>query len=523
MKFEPHEEIANVNWAIRELKGAGDKTVFFHGSRELTAEESVRLFNQLGRAFQTLGVKHGMAIAMLSRNLPETYLTQLAASHLGIRYTPLHPMGSLEDHLFVLDDAEIDVVVYDPRFFSERADELRTKSAVRTVVSLGEDGQNRDLLSIASLQPDDELPAVAVRGGDIETIYYTGGTTGTPKGVARTYFGRVFAQMIAAGSERRSAAAPPVRHLITTPISHASGMGIGPTLMRGGAVVLADGFDPGEFLRAVEKFRITNAFLVPTMIYSLLDYMNEHPEIDVSSIEKLAYGAAPISPTRLAEAIEKFGPVFTQGYGQTEAGTGILQLPSADHRLDRPDLLASAGRPNPGVAVSIRREDGTEADPGEVGELCLRGPMVMKGYWKRPELTAQALRDGWLHTDDMGFITEEGYVTLVDRKKDMIITGGFNVYPSEVENAISEIPGVSSCAVVGRHDEKWGEAVTAYVVIHPESTLTEAAVISYVKEKKGAVQTPKSVHFVDRLPTTPLGKLNKRVLRDEFDAEHARS
>ncbi|WP_051298188.1 AMP-binding protein [Brevibacterium album] len=513
MKFDTQEDIAAETGPLRALRFRGDEIVFRHGSRVLTARECVALVNRIVRVLQARGVHQGMALAVLSRNMPETYLTQLAVRHMGVRYTPLHPMGSLDDHLFVLDDAEIDVLVYDPRHFSVRAAELRESRPGLRLLSLGEDGDADDLLAAAAEQSSADVPPALVRGGDIESIFYTGGTTGRPKGVPHTVFGTSYTQSISAGAGDRPPGALPQKLLIATPISHAGGSQIGPMLMRGGSVVLTDGFDPEEFLRLVAEHRVTNAFLVPTMIYVLLDHLRDHPGTDVSSIEEFVYGAAPMSPTRLAEAIERFGQVFVQGYGQTEAGVGILRLGREDHRLDRPDLLASAGRPTPGVVAKILREDGTEADLGEVGELCLRGPMVMPGYWKRPDLTAHALRGGWLHTDDMGFMDEGGYVTLVDRRKDMIISGGFNVYPSEVEDAISELAEVSSCAVVGRPDEKWGESVTAYLVLREGASLTEETVIRHVRERKGPIQTPKTVHFIDELPVTQLGKLNKKALR----------
>lgn len=513
MQFELREEVVYEVGPLREMGRIGDRVVIRHGDRELRADECFRLVHRIARALMERGLRKGSAVAVLSMNLPETYLTQLATDLVGARYTPLHPMGSLDDHQFVLDDAEIDTLIYDPRFFSDRARAIRDGGYAGQIFSLGEDDVSEDLLALAAEQSDEIVEPAMVRGNDIATLYYTGGTTGKPKGVMHTYFGRWYTAAIGTGNRDRSPDLLPMKMLITTPISHAGGTSIGPMIMGGGSVVLADRFDPAGFLSLVERHRITHAFLVPTMIYVLLDYLRDHPDIDVSSIEEFVYGAAPMSPTRLAEAIERFGPVFTQGYGQTEAGVGILRLGKAEHRLDRPDLLASAGRATIGVVAKILREEGTEADVGEVGELCLRGPFVMAGYWKRPDLTKETMRGDWLHTDDMGFMDGDGYITLVDRRKDMIISGGFNVYPSEVENAISELGEVSACAVVGTPDEKWGEAVKAFVVLQPGAQLTAAEVIDHVRERKGRVQAPKSVEFIDELPVTPLGKLDKKVLR----------
>ncbi|MFV0533517.1 MAG: AMP-binding protein [Cumulibacter sp.] len=512
MKFDPHEEVVAETGALRALHEAGSRVVLAHEEREISGGEAHEIVQRMAKVLTAHGLTHGSAIAMLSMNLPEAYLAQLAGQHIGARYTPLHPMGSLSDHTLVLGDAEIDCLIYDPRLFAGRAAELREAGAVALTLALGPDVGEPDLIELAAYESPDPTPPAPVRGEETGLLYYTGGTTGSPKGVMHSRFGSWYSMALMGGGPTSHNAAPP-RQLICTPISHAGGALIAPTIMRGGSVVLVDKFDPQEFLCVIERRQVTQTFLVPTMIYALLDHLRDHPTIDVSILTEVLYGAAPMSPSRLREGIERIGPVFVQGYGQTEIGVNILRLESADHRLDRPDLLASAGRPTIGVVASIRHEDGAEADPNEVGELCLRGPMVMKGYWKNPELTAHALRGGWLHTDDMGFMDADGFITLVDRRKDMIISGGFNVYPSEVENAISELAQVSSCAVIGVPDERWGEAVKAFVVRHPDAKLTQQQVIDHVRERKGPVQAPKSVEFIAELPKTPLGKLDKKALR----------
>lgn len=513
MEFEIQEEVVADTGAMRALKEAGERTVLFHEQREISGTEALTTVHQMARVLSEAGLGHGSALGMLSMNLPEAYLAQLAGHHIGMRYTPLHPMGSLGDHQFVLQDAEIDCLLYDPRLFSARAAELRESGVVKKAFALGPDGDLPDLVALASTESGEPFPGAPTRGGETGYLYYTGGTTGKPKGVMHSRFGFSYTQaLMAGGTDARRAETPP-RQLVCTPISHAGGTLIGPTLMRGGSVVLVDKFDPAGFLGLIERLKITQTFLVPTMVYALLDHLRDNPQIDVSSLQEVLYGAAPMSPARLREGIERMGSVFVQGYGQTEVGVNILRLEKDDHKADRPDLLASAGRPTIGVVAVILREDGSRADAGEVGELCLRGPMVMQGYWKNPEATQHAFRGGWLHTDDMGFMDADGYVTLVDRRKDMVISGGFNVYPSEVENAISELDGVSSCAVIGVPDEHWGEAVKAFVVLLPGSKLTAEDVTEHVRERKGRIQAPKSVEFIDQLPVTALGKLDKKVLR----------
>lgn len=533
MQFEQHEEVVDQVGVIRALAEAGDRIVLIHGERTLRADECLARVRQLARALRAAGLKQGDALGLLSLNRPEAYLAQLAGRLVGARYTPLHPLGSADDHEYVARDAGIDLLVYDPGLYSGRVAELTARDAVRAAYSLGPDpasgegsgdGPGHDLLALADEQDAGPVEPAPVRGGDVATVYYTGGTTGQPKGVAHTWFGRWYTEVIAVG---RDLPATPPRMLVSTPISHAGGTYLGPTILRGGSVVLADKFDPAGFLALIERWRVTETFLVPTMLYRLLDHLRSVADEggagpDLSSLGEILYGASPMSPTRLAEAIERFGPIFVQGYGQTEAGVNILRLPPREHRLDRPAILASAGRPTVGVVAKILREDLTEAGTGEVGELCLRGPFVMKGYWNRPDLTEAALRGGWLHTDDLGFTDAEGYITLVDRRKDMIISGGFNVYPSEVENAISELPGVAACAVIGVPDERWGEAVKTFVVPHDGAALTGQQVIDHVRERKGGVNTPKAVDFVAALPLTGTGKLDKKALRGTGRAGAAR-
>jgi fatty-acyl-CoA synthase len=303
-----------------------------------------------------------------------------------------------------------------------------------------------------------------------------------------------------------------LRLLAATPVSHAAGMLALPTALLGGSFHMLSGFDGDALLDYVARERISATFLVPAMIYRLLDLARAKPR-DLSSLKTVFYGAAPMLPSRLAEGIELFGPVFMQLYGQSEAPTCISWLGKRQHDLKQPHRLASCGVPFADIDVALLDEHGRCVAAGEVGEVCVRGPHVMAGYWKRPEETAAALAGGWLHTGDMGRFDVDGYLYLVDRKKDMIISGGFNIFPREVEDVIAALPGVAMVAVVGVPDERWGEAVTALVVPRPGQTVNADAVIAAVREKKGSMHAPKAVRIVDKLPLTPLGKVDKKVLR----------
>jgi fatty-acyl-CoA synthase len=309
-----------------------------------------------------------------------------------------------------------------------------------------------------------------------------------------------------------------VRFLVCTPLSHAGAAFWGPTAQQGGSIVVLPYFHPAKVLEAIEKYKITATMLVPTMLYALLD-SPDLDKYDLSSLQTVFYGASAISPTRLAEAIEKFGPIFFQFYGQAESPMTISVLRRGDHDLNKPERLASCGRPVPWLSVALLDEKGNEVPQGEPGEVCVRGPLVMNGYLNKPEQTAEATEFGWLHTGDIARQDEEGFLYIVDRKKDMIVSGGFNVYPREVEDVLSAHPAVSAAAVIGVPDEKWGEAVKAVVVLRDGQSVPVEELQALVKDRKGAVYTPKTVDFADSIPVSPLGKPDKKALRAQYWGE----
>jgi acyl-CoA synthetase (AMP-forming)/AMP-acid ligase II len=313
-----------------------------------------------------------------------------------------------------------------------------------------------------------------------------------------------------------------MRYLACAPISHAAGMLTTPTLVRGGTVILQRAFDPGKWLAAVAAERATLSLLVPTMIYAVLD----HPTLattDLSSLQTVIYGASPMSPTRMAEALDRIGPVFSQLYGQTECTGLATALWRAEH--DRHDLhrLTSCGKPITGVRVTILDDLGQPVPDGQPGEICVQGPSIMLGYWKQPDLTKAALSDGWLRTGDIAVRDADGYVYIVDRKKDMIVSGGFNIFPREIEDVLTQHPAVSNVAVIAVPDEKWGEAVKALVVTKPGASVSAEEVTQLVRDKKGPVYAPKSVEFLDALPLTPVGKADKKALRARYWAGQTRN
>lgn len=286
--------------------------------------------------------------------------------------------------------------------------------------------------------------------------------------------------------------------------------------MRGGTLHLRSSFTARDFCDSVEAGTVNSSFMVPTMIYAILD-MPGVDDVDFSNLSAVLYGAAPITRKRLQEALDLFGPVMIQGYAQTEAPVTLMVNSKAAHQGV---TLGSCGLPMVGNTVKVLDDDCNEVPAGEMGEICIRGPLVMKGYLDNPAETEKAFRGGWLHTGDVGYQDENGYLFVVDRLKDMIISGGFNVYPKEVEDAIARHPSVAEVAVIGVPDPHWGEAVTAVITLREGAQATDEDIIRATKEEIGAVNTPKSVHFLaDRLPQTPLGKPDKKALRQLFSGD----
>ncbi|HEX4938738.1 MAG TPA: AMP-binding protein, partial [Candidatus Kapabacteria bacterium] len=349
-------------------------------------------------------------------------------------------------------------------------------------------------------------------GNDVLRLGYTGGTTGKPKALASVQrTGLATLSIMMAEWEWPS----PLRFLSCTPLSHAGAAMFLPTLLKGGTMLVLPAFDPVQVLQTIQDYRINCVMLVPTMIYALLD----HPrfdEFDLSSLETVFYGASAISPARLKEAIDRIGPVFMQFYGQAEAPMAVTVLRKHEHDVNNPQRLASCGRPVPWLHVALLDTNNEPVADGEPGEICVRGPLVMNGYRDNPQLTAEALSGGWLHSGDVAIRDPGGFLRIIDRTKDMIVTGGFNVYPRELEDILAEHPAVSQVAVIGVPHEKWGEAITALVVLRKGHTVDARELIDRIAARKGSYQAPKTVEFIDSIPLTPVGKPDKKVLRERY-------
>ncbi|MGW4224333.1 AMP-binding protein [Streptomyces bauhiniae] len=496
----PVEDILD---ALAENPG---REALVHGEHRVSAGELRDLVHRMAWALQAQGIERGQTVTLLSGNLPEAIAVRYAANLIGAQVNHLYSKLSAEVQAAIVADVETRALVVDPRL-ADRAAEITASVPVKSVLMLGRCDEADDLLALAAAQSAEPFPSRA-EPDDICGIRHTGGTTGHPKGICTT-----FRQV----QETRSAR--PVtgeetgehRQLVATTIAHAAGMLADAVLETGGTVVLLDDFEPGEVLRTVERERITHMWLLPPLLYQLLD----HPDMahtDTSGLRQVLYGGCQSSPARIADAVRRLGPVLMQGYGQNEGGL-ISVLPPKDHDPDDPALLRTAGKILPGVDVEIRDADGTVLPNGEHGEICVRSAMVMQGYWKQPELTAEVLRDGWLHTGDVGFRDDAGYLTVVDRLKDMIVVVGGHVYTTELEDLLNSHPDVLQSAVFGVRDEDRMERVHAAVLLAPGATTTADDLRALVRAERGAMYEPARITFPSALPLTDVGKPDKKELR----------
>jgi len=491
----------------------GDEPAIADGKVRWSYRELGDTIGRFITLFRSLGLTKGSALSILASNRAEAWAAICAALVMGVRYTPLHPMAAEDDHAFILEDAEIDLLIVEGAKFGPRGLALKARvPSLRTIYSIGPMDGMRDVMpDLATAAP---APLVdESRAHEIAFLAYTGGTTGRSKGVMLPHRALVTMTLLLYSDWDWP---QPIRFLAATPISHAAGVTLFPVMMRGGLMRLVQGFEPEVYAGVVASEKINATFLVPTLIYALIDNADLRKRHDLSSLETIVYGAAPMSPDRLMEGMKIFGKVFVQLYGQTEAPQVITSMRKIDHDETRPGRLGSCGRVSPGVDVKLFDADMKEVGIGEPGEICVRGPLVMDGYWKRPDANAETLRGGWLHTGDVAVKDAEGYYYIVDRTKDMIISGGFNIYPREVEDALMSHPSVASAAVIGIPDDKWGEAVKGFVVLKAGANSGVAELQAHVKDKRGAPWSPKTIDFVETIPVTGLGKIDRKALRAPY-------
>ncbi|MCG8316819.1 MAG: AMP-binding protein [Pseudomonadales bacterium] len=468
--------------------------------------------SQFCQALLSLDLTKGSRIGLISANMPEVLMAANAIQIMAAIYIPMHPLGGLNDHLQVVTDAKVDVLIFDAENYSQRAAELKEKVPRLTLLSFGESDLAKNLISLAQTFDPAPLITPTLTADDVLRLGYSGGTTGKPKALASVQrTGLATLSIMMAEWEWPN----PLKFLSCTPLSHAGAAMFLPTLLKGGTMLVLPAFKPEQVLQTIQDYKINSVMLIPAMIYALLD----HPrfdEFDLSSLETVFYGASAISPARLKEAIERIGPVFMQFYGQAEAPMAVTVLRKHEHDINNPLRLASCGRPVPWLQVELLDRNHNPVPDGEPGEICIRGPLVMNGYRNNVELTNEAFAGDWLHSGDVAIRDCDGFLRIIDRTKDMIVTGGFNVYPRELEDILTEHPAVSQAAVIGVPHEKWGEAVTALVVLRDNHSVAAETLIQLIAERKGSYQAPKTLEFIESIPLTPVGKPDKKVLRKRF-------
>ncbi|MFK0111965.1 class I adenylate-forming enzyme family protein [Streptomyces sp. NPDC091217] len=499
----------------RAARAHPDSIALICGDERLTYQHLYDRSCRVAQALHAHGFTPGTHGGVLAPNDITGFVCALGLMRAGVTWVPLNPYDAIPQIGHLLERLDADVLFLHPAY-REHADELRKAApGIREVIVYDTDLE--DWLGDA---PAEDVGGPGVGDPDsIAAIYPTSGTTGLPRGVMHD--NRRFAFFIdALAQEAEDIGDEQPVFLAAAPLTHVSGRIALAVMHRGGTVVILHRPGLDTLLDALEQHKVHSTMIPPTVLYSIVDM----PGIEnrrFPALRQITYGAAPIRVEKLRQALELFGPVFRQGYGQTEAPMLITALTADEHFVDgRPapdERLSSVGRPTKVATVAVLADDGHELPPGEIGEICVQADFVMVGYYKDPQATAEAFRGGWHHTGDAGYFDPEGYLHLVDRKKDLIISGGFNVYPAEVERVIAGLPGVADVAVIGIPDAHWGEAVTAVVVAEPGETIDEKQLIEHTKATLGSVKAPKRVEVWPSLPRNATGKVLKRSIRRRYE------
>jgi len=500
----------------RAVQQTPDAPMTIFNGRTRTFREVQDRVARLAGGLRALGVGSGDRAGILALNADNYNEALLAIAWADGVLNPQNIRWSAAEIAYALSDSETSVLFVDDAFAGVAEQLLRDVPALKTVVHWGSGETPANTTSYDVLVEQSEAIEDARRSGDeLAGLFYTGGTTGTPKGVMLTHNNLVASALgtLASGAF----VTPGGRYLHAAPMFHLADLAAWTAqLQLGGTHVIVPKFDPVDVLRAIQDDGATDVLIVPTMIQALVDDPRRM-DFNTDGLRHILYGASPIDDALLERAMKAFPQAeFTQAYGMTELSPVATLLSPSDHLESpgSPARLRSAGRAAPHAEVRIVDPDDNELPRGEVGEIIVRGPHVMVGYWNKPEESAAALRGGWMHTGDAGRMDDAGYVYVVDRIKDMIITGGENVYSAEVENALCAHPAVAAAAVIGLPDEQWGERVHAVVVLSPDATANESELIDHVRALIAGYKTPRGVTILDALPVSGAGKVLKRELRE---------
>lgn len=506
----------------RNLNGAND--AFVMEGQRWSFDEAYGITCQISHGLRSLGLPKETKAAVLSANHPLSWMCVLGLWRAGFAWVPLNPRSSLDEHEHILEGFDVEVLFFQ-KAFAPLIEQLKASCpGLRHLICIDASLTSYEALPALMAGKPETPPDFNSEPDDLAAIMSTGGTTGLPKGVMLTHR-NLSVSMAHSMINNHYEPGESIVNLAAAPMTHTAGYLSLPASARGGTVVVLGTPDPVKLLDTIEKNRITEFFMPPTVIYRLLE-MPGIKDRNFSSLRYFMYGASPMSVEKLKQAIDVFGPVMLQGYGQTEAPGAISSMLPKEHfengQIASDERLSSCGRPSVMSALAIMDDDGKHLPAGSTGEICMRGEIVMKGYYKQPDKTEETIIDGWLHTGDVGHLDKDGYLHITDRKKDVIISGGFNVYPSEVEQVIWTHSSVMDCAVIGVPDENWGEAVKAVVELKPGSDLCDQELIALCKAKLGSVKAPKSVDFIETLPRSPVGKVLKKAIRDTYWANATR-
>lgn len=491
-----------------------------HGERVLTYKMFNERVNRLASAMRNMGLKPNDRVGLFSPNKPELLESMFAIWKAGFTAVPMNFRLHPKEVEYILNDSQTRVLIFAEEFSKSIggiAPHLTTTDRFICIGGKPDFGSDRTRSYEQILADGNPSEYVAeVTGDDVAWLFYTSGTTGKPKGAMLTHRNvtlavlNMFADIYPYDMDDVA--------LHAAPLTHGSGFGALSVIAKGATNVIleASSFDPELVFAAIEKHRITVLpFLAPTMVKRLVD-SESIDRYDLNSLRCIIYGGAPMYVEDLVKGLKRFGNIFSQVYGQGESPMTISGLGLAEHDINDRDRLASAGRARLGVQFRIQDDKGRELPPGEVGEIAVRGDTLMKGYWNNPEATAETIRDGWLRTGDVGYVDEQGFLYILDRSKDMIISGGNNIYPREVEEVLLRHPAVSEVCVFGVPDPEWGESVKAVVVPKPGHEVSAEELIAFCREHLASYKKPKSVDFVSELPKNNYGKILKRDLRDRY-------
>jgi len=483
--------------------------------QRLTFKQLNERVNRLANALLAKGLKKGDRVGLLFYNSLAYFESYLALYKAGLVWVRLNYRLSFSELINMMKDSQACSLIHGSEFKRVGDEICKELSSLKLRVHQGE-GQGIDYENFLAFGSKEE-PDVEVEEGDLCDIWYTSGTTGEPKGIMITHRNVLTCVQFLLSDVYWISEEDKL--LTVGALSHAGSVRVLPFTLRGALNVLHKRFDPVEIFKTIEREKITDISTVPTMLFDLMDHP-ERQNYDLSSLKTITYAGAPTPVKRIKEALKIFGPILDQSFGQAESIITITHLPKHEHIVkddpERERRLASVGREYPGVQIKVVNEEGEECKPGEIGEVITRSDLVMKGYWNRPEATAEVLKDGWLYTGDLGYQDEKGYLFLMDRKHGKIITGGLNVYPREVEEILAQNEAIAEACVFGIPDPKWGETITAAVTLRSDKTTSERELIEFCKSRLASYKSPKRIYILDSLPKNPYGKILQRELKKRF-------